>query len=100
GDAKLGNGCRIEGSLKVHGRLAIGDGVEIAGACVASRDADVGAACDIAGPVVCEGVLRLREGASVGRLDSLTSVTAEEIVLHPGARGHGSVWAKTRVRAL
>jgi hypothetical protein len=99
GDARLASGCRIRGSLKVHGRLRLGEACVIDGACVVVGAVDVGAAASVAGPLVGEGRVLIGRDATIGRVDSHTSVNGRVIALKPGATVHGSIWAKVGATA-
>jgi hypothetical protein len=93
GDVVLGDGVRIEGSLKSRRDIRTGRGVVVTGSLIAERDLDLGEESRVAGPLVAERVLSLRRQCVVGSRERPATVSAAVMRIEPGARCHGTVWA-------
>ena len=93
GEARLGRGTRIRGSVKSDKDLHLADGVIVEGSVVSARNVYIGAGCRISGPVLAEGDVRVEPGCHIGRPGHLTTLSARKMWLAPGNVVHGTIWA-------
>jgi hypothetical protein len=94
GDLRVGHGARVGGSLKAHGSIVLEDEAIVDGSIVARRDVRVGRDCLVDGPVIAEGEALIRCGASVGRPDRPSTISALRIVIEEGAQLFGALAAR------
>lgn len=92
----LREGSRVLRSLKSRGPFRAERGVTIAGSVVGQRDVAFGPGCRVGGPIISEQALILGSGSVVGTAAAPTTVSALDILIEPGARCHGTVWAHRR----
>jgi len=95
-NAVLGEGCRVEGSIKARYDLEVRDGTRVTGSTVAGRDVILGTGVEVAGPIISERAVTLGPHCHVGSPEAPTTVTTEVITCCSGARCHGTVWARDR----
>lgn len=93
GRARIGEGCRIVGSIKSHDDLFIEQGVVVEGSVVSGRDLHIGPGCRITGPVLAEKEALIEAGTVIGSTEALTTVSARKIQIACGTVAHGTVWA-------
>jgi predicted acyltransferase (DUF342 family) len=96
GPAVLRAGSVVQGSLKSRGKMTLEHDVRVTGSLVGERDMVLGEACRIDGPVICEKTLTLRRGCVVGTTAQPSTVSARRLLVEPGVRCHGTVWAHDR----
>lgn len=96
----LREGSHLLRSLKSHGPFRAERGVTVAGSIVGQRDVAFGPGCRIGGPIISEQALTLGTGSVVGSPVAPTTVSARDILIEPGARCHGTVWAHDRGHVL
>lgn len=112
GNCTIPEGRRYLGSLIVTGILTLEAFACIEGDVKARRGIRLGLHAKVLGAVTCEGTIHFLEGSSadgpvtsetgvlldhgvrVGHEQSLTSISAPEIVAECGAVAHGTVWAR------
>lgn len=92
----LREGSHLQGSLKSRGPFRAERGVTVAGSVVGQRDVAFGPGCRVDGPIISEQTLMLGSGSVVGSAAAPTTVSALDILIEPGARCHGTVWAHRR----
>lgn len=100
GDLHISQGALMMSSVKVKGRTTLDAGVRMEAALVSVGTLSVGAACHLAGPVVCESGLSLGRAVVVGSEQALSSVSATQISLADAVTVHGSVWARDAGRVV
>ena len=93
GDLKIGRECRLNGSIKSHGRLDLGEGSLARQSLVSERDIVLGAESRVEGPVLAGRRLTLGPRCVAGTRDRPTTVRGETVLLHSGATVHGTLWA-------
>lgn len=91
----VGEGSRIEGSVKGYEGILLGRGASVGGAVVSGRAIHLLGEAAAGGPVVSETHVLLCAGSRVGTPDRPTTVSANEIVAEEGAQAHGTLWART-----
>ena len=94
GEAWIGAGTHIYGSVKGHKDIFLGEGVRIMGSVVSVHDIYVGASCEIHGPVLSEKSVNVGRGAIIGDSRSPTTISAKNIYVSLGAVAHGTVWTR------
>lgn len=87
----LGKGVRVNGSLKVHRELTIGERVVIDGAAVSRSLIRIGRDSWIKGPIISEGHLDVDSGTAIGTPDQPTTISARTISLASGTSLCGQV---------
>jgi cytoskeletal protein CcmA (bactofilin family) len=93
GRAEIGEGTRIEGSIKSHNDMILARGVVVTGSVVSGRSIRIGEGCRIHGPIIAEETITIAARCLLGSPDSQTTVNAKRIFMTPGVVCHGSVWA-------
>lgn len=96
----LRESSHLKGSLKSRGPFRAERGVTVAGSVVGQRDVVFGPGCSVGGPIICEQTLTIGAGSIVGSAAKPTTVSALDILVEPGARCHGTVWAHRRGEVL
>jgi len=94
GEAWIGAGTHIYGSLKGHKDIFLGEGVRVMGSVVSVHDVYIGAGCEIHGPVLSEKGVNVGSGAIIGDSRSPTTISAKDIYVSLGAVAHGTVWTR------
>lgn len=94
GEASIGAGTHIYGSMKGHKDIFIGENVRIMGSVVCVQDIYVGAGCKIRGPILSEKSVNVGAGAIIGDSDSPTTISAKNIYVSLGAVAYGTVWTR------
>jgi predicted acyltransferase (DUF342 family) len=94
GEASIGAGTHIYGSMKGHKDIFLGEGVRIMGSVVCVQDIYVGAGCQIRGPILSEKSVNVGTGAIIGDSDSPTTISAKNIYVSLGAVAYGTVWTR------
>lgn len=94
GDLHVGERALIKGNLKIRGDLFLHAGSRITGhvQCHGSITLDRG--CEIDGVMSSLGHLSVSGNCILGTTGAPTSLIADTITLHAGARVHGQVWAR------
>ena len=111
GDARLPDGCRVQGPLVVRGQLQVGEGCVIdgdvkahgdislarrsvvRGALVGARNIHLGAGSAVSGPVLARQHLHLARGVRVGRISAPSTASAQHLSACAGSVVHGQVLA-------
>lgn len=94
GEAWIGAGTHVYGSLKGHKDIFLGEGVRIMGSIVSVQDIYIGAGCEIHGPVLSEKRVNLGINSIIGNSHSPTTISAKDIYVSLGAVAHGTVWRR------
>lgn len=100
GDLHISQGAWMQSAVKVKGCTTVDAGVRMDAAMVSVGILSVGAACQLAGPVLCESGLSLGRAVVVGRENALSTVSAPQISLADAVTVHGSVWAREAGRVV
>ena len=90
----IGNYTTIIGDIKVREGTIIGTGVRIIGSLTCEDRIYILDHVEIAGPLISETDIVLGAGTVIGRLDTPTTVSAENIIAKSGAVVHGALWAR------
>ena len=93
GRVEIGEGTRIEGSIKSHKDMVLSRGAVVTGSVVSGRSITLGEGCRIHGPIIAEETVTIAASCLLGSPDSQTTVSAKKIFVAPGVVCHGSVWA-------
>ena len=93
GALSLGPGCKVHGSLKTHADLRVGAGSSITGSVIAEGRITLGAGSRVRGSVVSETVIVLGKGCVIGAPGHPATVAAPRILVAPGVRVSGTLWA-------
>jgi hypothetical protein len=99
-DLRVGQGSKVDGSLKARGSITIGAGCTIEGSIVAEGDIRLGPGCTVRGSVISETSVALRSGSVVGQPGHPCTVAAPRIRVSGGVVAHGTVWAGERGRCV
>ena len=94
GILSIGAGSTLRGDVKARNGLVVGERCAILGAITSERRIEVRAGAFVQGPVVSETDVAIGPGVVIGLPEKPTTVTAENIVVQPGAVAHGAVWAR------
>ena len=95
GDVVIGDGARVTGSIKSHGKILAKSRGLVAGSLTAREDITVEAGARVNGPIISETSVLL-EAAVIGSSTSPSTVTAPQIEMLPGATVYGAVMAGKR----
>jgi hypothetical protein len=98
GMLRIGAGARVAGSVKAHGPIVVEDGAVVDGALVSRETIEVGANCQIGGPLIAERHATIRRGTSIGRSELPATVTCSSILLEEGCQIFGALAARDRGR--
>lgn len=90
----IGNYTTIIGDVKVREGTIVGNGVRIIGSLTCEDRIYILDHAQVAGPLISETDIVLGAGAIIGRIDSPTTVSAENIIAKSGAVAHGTLWAR------
>lgn len=90
----IGNYTTIIGDIKAREGTIIGTGVRIIGSLTSEDRIYILDHAEIAGPLISETDIVLGAGTIIGRFDSPTTVSAENIIAKSGAVAHGALWAR------
>jgi hypothetical protein len=93
GRVEIGEGTRINGSIKSHKDMVLARGVVVTGSVVSGRSITIGEGCRIHGPIIAEETITIGASCLLGSPDSQTTVSAKKIIVSPGVVCHGTVWA-------
>ncbi len=96
----IGPHCSVNGKLKAHRDLVLGEETTVSGAVTAVGRVTIGKNCMVDGPIVSETAVHIEEGAIIGAPGLATTVTAPEIIVAPGVRTYGTLWARKRGKVL
>ncbi|HEX5389015.1 MAG TPA: polymer-forming cytoskeletal protein, partial [Burkholderiaceae bacterium] len=94
GVLRVGEGARVEGSVKAHRGLHIGAGASVTGSAVCEAGIHLLPDAVVGGPLVSETHVLLHTRARVGAPDAPTTVSATDILIDRGVTTHGTVWAR------
>lgn len=94
GVLSIGAGALLEGDVKAHKGIVIGEHAHITGSVVSDHSIRVFNEAVIGGPLVSEAMLQLGIGVRLGSLRAPTSVSAKVILADDGVTAHGSVYAE------
>ncbi len=100
GDLHISQGALMQSPVKVKGRTTVDAGVRMDASLVSVGTLAVGAACRLAGPVICESALSLGRAVVVGSEQALSTVSAPQISLSDAVTVHGSLWAREAGRVV
>ena len=95
GNVHIGKGCLLHAAVKSNGEMVLGKNCRIDDAVVATGPLEIGSGCHIKGPIISEVEIRLRQGCVIGAAATPTTISAPRILIEPGVRVHGTVWART-----
>lgn len=98
GSLRIGAGSVVRRSVKSKGPMTIEHNVWVRGSVVSNSDVTIDADCAIGGIVVAERAVTIGHRTRIGSEDALSTVSAPEISVAPGAVAHGTVWARERGR--
>jgi len=90
----------VQGSLKAHGAIELGDEAQVSGSVVSRTRLMLGQAAWIGGAAIAEQRIRLGRGAVVGAPGVPATVAAPEIELLTGATVYGQISALSGARTL
>jgi predicted acyltransferase (DUF342 family) len=93
---RLGDGCRVLGSIKSHGDTLVGAECEIDGSLVSTTRVRIAGDCFVRGPVLAEEEVVIGPGAQIGTPEMLTTVSAPRIRIAPGSLIHGTLWPREK----
>jgi predicted acyltransferase (DUF342 family) len=93
---RLGDGCRVVGSIKSHGDTLVGAECEIDGSVVSTSCVRIAGECFVRGPVLAEEEVVIGPGAQIGAPGMLTTVSAPRIRIAPGTLIHGTLWPREK----
>lgn len=100
GRLRIGLGAIVEGSVKAHREIELGDESQVCGSVVTRTILTVGQAAWIAGPAIAERRIRLGRDAVVGSREGPATVSAAEVELSSGATVYGQISAMRGARTL
>lgn len=90
----IGAGTTVVGDIKAREGASIGPGAWVKGAIVCEKRIYVFKGARALGPVVSEADVLVGANAVIGLPDSLTTITALNIILESGVIVHGTIWAR------
>ena len=90
----IGAGTTVVGDIKTREGVSIGPGAWVQGAIVCEKRIYVFKGARALGPVVSEADVLVGANAVIGLPDSLTTITAQNIILESGVIVHGTIWAR------
>jgi predicted acyltransferase (DUF342 family) len=93
---RLGDGCRVVGSIKSHGDTLVGAECEIDGSVVSTACVRIAGDSFVRGPVLAEEEVVVGPGAQIGAPDMLTTISAPRIRIAPGSLVHGTLWPREK----
>ncbi len=93
---RLGDGCRVLGSIKSHGDTLVGAECEIDGSLVSTTCVRIAGESFVRGPVLAEQEVVIGPGAQIGTPEMLTTVSAPRIRVAPGSLVHGTLWPREK----
>ena len=96
GKISVCSGATVAGSLKAHKDVVVEEGVAVLGSVISLGVIRIGAAARINGPAVAGRKIFIADGAVVGRVNGLTTVTAPHIQIESGCEVQGTVAATIR----
>lgn len=93
GVLSIGAGALLDGDVKAHKGIVIGEHAHVTGSVVSDHSIRVFNEAVIGGPLVAESMLRLGVGVRLGSLRAPTRMSAQVILAEDGVTAHGSVRA-------
>jgi cytoskeletal protein CcmA (bactofilin family) len=99
-DLSLGFKASVVGSVKGNRDIVLGTGSRVHGSVVAGVRVVMRQGSQAMGPVIASDVVEIGPDCVIGAPDRLTTVTAPEIRVAPGAVVHGTIWAVKKGQVL
>lgn len=93
---RLGDGCRVLGSIKSHRDTLVGAECEIDGSLVSTTRVRIAGESFVRGPVLAEEEVVIGPGTQIGTPEMLTTVSAPRIRVAPGSLIHGTLWPREK----
>ncbi|WER49223.1 polymer-forming cytoskeletal protein [Cupriavidus sp. WKF15] len=91
GDCRVAARLLLEGSIKSHGQLHVGDGARIIGSLSARKNMEIGAGSAILGPLIGFEDIVLGPNCRIGRPDAPTTLVCNRLFVSPGCIVHGVI---------